>query len=63
LTAGYTELDTPAVTEGVYEPREDSQLLVDIMEKIWGRSNDFGAHAAMRGKCEMEGKRIISRRR
>jgi hypothetical protein len=33
LTTGYTELDTPAVTEVVHEPREDSQLLVDMMEK------------------------------
>jgi release factor glutamine methyltransferase len=33
LTTAYTQRDTPAVTEGVYAPREDSQLLVDVMEK------------------------------
>jgi release factor glutamine methyltransferase len=33
LTTAYTELDTQAITEGVYAPREDSQLLVDLMEK------------------------------
>ena len=33
LTTAYTDLDIPAVAEGVYSPREDSQLLVDVMEK------------------------------
>ena len=33
LTTAYTDLDFPAVTEGVYAPQEDSQLLVDVMEK------------------------------
>ena len=33
MTTAYTQRDTPAVTEGVYAPREDSQLLVDMMEK------------------------------
>jgi release factor glutamine methyltransferase len=33
LTTAYTDLDIPAVTEGVYAPQEDSQLLVDVMEK------------------------------
>ena len=33
MTTAYTDLDLPAVTEGVYAPQEDSQLLVDVMEK------------------------------
>ena len=33
MTTAYTDLDFPAVTEGVYAPQEDSQLLVDVMEK------------------------------
>jgi release factor glutamine methyltransferase len=33
LTTAYTELDTSVVAEGVYAPQEDSQLLVDVMEK------------------------------
>jgi release factor glutamine methyltransferase len=33
LTTAYTEPGTPAVAEGVYAPREDSELLVDTMEK------------------------------
>jgi release factor glutamine methyltransferase len=33
VTTVYTDLDIPAGTEGVYAPQEDSQLLVDIMEK------------------------------
>jgi release factor glutamine methyltransferase len=33
LTTAYTDLDSPAMTEGVYTPQEDSQLLIDVMEK------------------------------
>jgi release factor glutamine methyltransferase len=33
LTIAYTDLDIPAVAQGVYTPREDSQLLIDVMEK------------------------------
>jgi len=33
LTTAYTDLDIPAVAEGVYTPQEDSQLLIDVMEK------------------------------
>jgi release factor glutamine methyltransferase len=33
VTTAYTDLDIPAVAEGVYTPQEDSQLLVDVMEK------------------------------
>lgn len=33
MTTAYTDLDIPAVTEGVYAPQVDSQLLVDVMEK------------------------------
>jgi len=33
VTTAYTDLGTPAVAEGVYAPQEDSQLLMDIMEK------------------------------
>jgi release factor glutamine methyltransferase len=33
LTTAYTDLEIPAATEGVYAPQEDSQLLVDVMEK------------------------------
>ena len=33
MTTAYTDLDIPAVTEDVYSPQEDSQLLVDVMEK------------------------------
>jgi release factor glutamine methyltransferase len=33
LTRAYTDLDFPALPEGVYSPQEDSQLLIDVMEK------------------------------
>jgi len=33
LTTAYTDLDFPGVTEGVYAPQEDTQLLVDVMER------------------------------
>jgi release factor glutamine methyltransferase len=33
LTTAYADLDTAAATRGVYAPREDSQLLVDVMDK------------------------------
>ncbi len=33
LTTAYTDLDVPVVAEGVYQPQEDSQLLIDVMEK------------------------------
>jgi release factor glutamine methyltransferase len=33
LTTAYTDLDGPVVDEGVYPPQEDSQLLIDVMEK------------------------------
>jgi release factor glutamine methyltransferase len=33
LTTAYTDLDVRSVTEGVYTPQEDSQLLIDVMEK------------------------------
>ncbi|MGX9788512.1 HemK2/MTQ2 family protein methyltransferase [Mycobacterium sp. MMS18-G62] len=33
MTTAYTDLDIPAVAEGVYTPQEDSQLLIDVMEK------------------------------
>lgn len=33
LTTAHTDLDMPAVAEGVYTPQEDSQLLIDVMEK------------------------------
>lgn len=33
MTTAYTDLDTSFATEGVYAPREDSQLLVDVMHK------------------------------
>lgn len=33
MTTAYTDLDIPAVTEGVYTPQQDSQLLIDVMEK------------------------------
>jgi release factor glutamine methyltransferase len=33
LTTAYTDLDIPAVTDGVYAPQEDSQLLIDVMDK------------------------------
>jgi release factor glutamine methyltransferase len=33
LTTAYTDLDLPAVTEGVYTPQDDTQLLIDVMEK------------------------------
>jgi release factor glutamine methyltransferase len=33
VTTAYTDPDIPAVTEGVYSPQEDSQLLVDVMDK------------------------------
>ena len=32
LTTAYTDLDFPGA-EGVYAPQEDTQLLVDVMEK------------------------------
>jgi release factor glutamine methyltransferase len=33
VTTAYTDLDIPAATEDVYSPQEDSQLLVDVMDK------------------------------
>jgi release factor glutamine methyltransferase len=33
MTSAYTDLDTVLVPEGVYLPQEDSQLLIDVMEK------------------------------
>lgn len=33
LTTAYTDLDVPVVAHGVYAPQEDSQLLIDVMEK------------------------------
>jgi release factor glutamine methyltransferase len=33
LTSAYTDLVLPPVTEGVYTPQADSQLLIDVMEK------------------------------
>src|SRR6476660_3537636 len=33
LTTTYTDLDFPGVTEGVYAPQEDTQLLFDVMER------------------------------
>ncbi len=33
MTSAYTDLDTAAAPEGVYLPQEDSQLLIDVMEK------------------------------
>ena len=33
LTTAYTDLDAPLVADGVYPPQEDSQLLIDVMEK------------------------------
>jgi release factor glutamine methyltransferase len=34
LTTAYTDWDAPVVAEGVYPPQEDSQLLIDVMDKI-----------------------------
>jgi release factor glutamine methyltransferase len=33
LTTAYTDWDGPVVAEGVYAPQEDSQLLIDVMDK------------------------------
>jgi release factor glutamine methyltransferase len=33
LTTAYTDLEIPAVAQGVYAPQHDSQLLIDVMEK------------------------------
>ena len=33
MTSAYTDLDTAIAPEGVYLPQEDSQLLLDVMEK------------------------------
>src|ERR1700736_1312767 len=33
MTSAYTDLDTAVVTSDVYVPQEDSQLLIDVMEK------------------------------
>lgn len=33
MTTAYNDWDAPAVAEGVYAPQEDSQLLIDIMDK------------------------------
>ncbi len=33
MTTAYNDWDEPAVPEGVYAPQEDSQLLIDIMDK------------------------------
>ncbi len=33
MTTAYNDWDTPVVAEGVYAPQEDSQLLIDMMDK------------------------------
>jgi release factor glutamine methyltransferase len=33
LTTAYTDLEGPVYDDGVYPPQEDSQLLIDVMEK------------------------------
>ena len=33
LTTAYNDWDAPVVAEGVYVPQEDSQLLIDVMDK------------------------------
>ena len=33
MTTAYTDLESPVATEGVYPPQEDSQLLIDVMDK------------------------------
>jgi release factor glutamine methyltransferase len=33
LTTAYNNWDVPVVAEGVYAPQEDSQLLIDVMDK------------------------------
>jgi release factor glutamine methyltransferase len=33
LTTAYNDWDAPVVAEGVYTPQEDSQLLINVMEK------------------------------
>ena len=33
MTTAYTDWDEPVVAEGVYAPQEDSQLLIDVMDK------------------------------
>jgi release factor glutamine methyltransferase len=33
LTTAYNDWEGPGVTEGVYAPQEDSQLLIDVMDK------------------------------
>jgi release factor glutamine methyltransferase len=33
VTTAYTDLDFPAITEGVYPPQEDTRLLIEVMEK------------------------------
>ena len=33
MTSAYTDLDTAVVTSDVYVPQEDSQFLIDVMEK------------------------------
>ncbi len=33
MTIAYTDLDTAVVPSDVYVPREDSQFLIDVMEK------------------------------
>ena len=33
MTTGYTDMVFPGVIEGVYPPQEDTQLLIDVMEK------------------------------
>jgi release factor glutamine methyltransferase len=33
VTTAYIDLDAPVVPDGVYAPQEDSQLLIDVMDK------------------------------
>ena len=33
MTTAYNDWDEPVVAEGVYAPQEDSQLLIDVMDK------------------------------
>jgi hypothetical protein len=32
VTTAYTDLDIRAITEGVYPPQQDTQLLIDVMD-------------------------------
>ncbi len=66
MTTAYTDLGSPVVAEGVYAPQEDSQLLIDVMEKtglaLGHRVADLctGSGVAAIAACEQDAAKVIA---